>query len=165
MWRTFFPDRERALWECECSTHNHPKRVTHSARRDWEISVPSMTTSQVVSDRVSMLCKIRNKVLAVGKSEYYSQVWQLKLSWSWEVGYLMQLKHSQYFHKLRCWQSHELEVVGGKKKKKRKNWRKTREVRVKAVTRSPLQSTALEGLQQQKYFKIDLEEYFIKKTI
>ena len=77
----------------------------------------------------------------------------------------MQLKHSRSFHKLRCWKSHQLEVVGGKKKKKRKNWRKTREVRVKAVTRSPLQSTALEGLRQQKYFKIDLEEYFIKKTI
>jgi hypothetical protein len=72
----------------------------------------------------------------------------------------MQLKHSRSFHKLRCRKSHQLEVVGGKEKKKRKNWRKTREVRVKAVTRSPLQSTALEGLRQQKYLKSTLKDIY-----
>lgn len=36
------------------------------------------------------------------------------------MGYLMQLKHSQSFHKLGCWKFHQLEVVGGKEKEEKK---------------------------------------------
>lgn len=77
----------------------------------------------------------------------------------------MQLKHSQSFHKFRCWKSHQLEVVGGKKKKKRKKLEKNAGSTREGGHPVPTSVNSPGRTSTTKIFEIDLEEYFIKKAM